>query len=97
MREREVEKALVKAVQARGGICPKWTSPGLDGVPDRIVMLPNGRIGFVELKAPGERPRPLQVARMRQIEALGYKCYVCDRVEMICGILEEIEGGDSNA
>ena len=92
MRERDVEKALVKAVQARGGICPKWVSPGLDGVPDRIVMLPKGRIGFVELKAPGERPRALQIARMARIEALGYKCYVCDRIELIEGILEEIEG-----
>ncbi len=92
MRERDVEKALVKAVQVRGGICPKWVSPGLDGVPDRIVMLPGGRIGFVELKAPGERPRALQIARIRQIERLGYKCFVCDEVGLIDGILSEIEG-----
>lgn len=92
MRERDVERALVRAVQNRGGICPKWVSPGLDGVPDRIVMLPGGRIGFVELKAPGERPRALQIARMRQIGRLGYKCCVCDRVELIEAILCEIEG-----
>lgn len=92
MRERDVERALVKAVQNRGGICPKWVSPGLDGVPDRIVMLPDGRIGFVELKAPGERPRALQIARIRQIERLGYKVFVCDEVGLIDGILSEIEG-----
>lgn len=91
MRERVVEQALVKAVKARGGICPKWVSPGLDGVPDRIVLLPHGRIGFVELKAPGERPRKLQEARLRLLRKLGYKSYVCDRVELIEGILEEIE------
>ena len=95
MRERDVERALVKAAQARGGICPKWVSPGLDGVPDRIVLLPGGRFGFVELKAPGERPRPLQVARLGQLERLGYKVFVCDRIELIGGILDEIEGGDS--
>ena len=91
MREREVEAALVKAVKARGGICPKWVSPGLDGVPDRIVLLPGGKVGFVELKAPGEKPRKLQIARMGQLERLGYKCFVCDRVELIDGILKEIE------
>lgn len=51
MREKQVEQALVKAVKASGGICPKFVSPGLSGVPDRLVLLPNGRIGFVEVKA----------------------------------------------
>lgn len=91
MREKNVEKALVKAVTARGGICPKWVSPGLDGVPDRIVLLPHGRAGFVEVKAPGERPRPLQLARMENLKYLGFKTFVCDGVEQIKGILDEIE------
>jgi len=90
VRERDVERALVKAVRDRGGMCPKWVSPGLDGVPDRIVLLPGGRIGFVELKAPGERPRALQIARMEQIRRLGYKVFVCDGKELIGGILDEI-------
>lgn len=93
MRERDVERRLVKAVKERGGLCAKWVSPGLDGVPDRIVLLPCGRIGFVELKAPGERPRPLQIARMGQLERLGYIAVVCDRIEMIDGILDDIEEG----
>ena len=91
MRERYVEQQFVRAVRARGGICAKWVSPGLDGVPDRIVLLPGGRIGFVELKAPGEKPRPLQEARMGQLRRLGYKVFVCDRPEQIDGILEEID------
>lgn len=97
MRERTVERALVKAVQARGGICPKWVSPGLDGVPDRIVLLPKGKIGFVELKAPGEHARSLQEARIRQLNRLGYKAVVCDRVELIDGILNEIEGCENDS
>lgn len=52
MREKQVEQALVKAVKARGGICPKFVSPGLSGVPDRLVLMPNGQMGFVEIKAP---------------------------------------------
>ena len=93
MRERDVERRLVKAVKDRGGMCAKWVSPGMDGMPDRIVLLPEGRIGFVELKAPGECPRPLQIARMEQLMRLGYKCFVCDRTELIDGILDEIENG----
>jgi VRR-NUC domain. len=93
VRERDVEQKLVKAVRARGGMCAKWVSPGLDGVPDRIVLLPEGKIGFVELKAPGERPRPLQIARMEQIKRLGHKCFVCGDPGLIDGILEEIDKG----
>lgn len=91
-KEGRVENALVKAVRSRGGICPKWVSPGLDGVPDRIVMLPEGKIGFVEVKAPGEQARKLQIARLEQLRRLGYKSFVCDREETIEGILNEIEG-----
>ena len=94
MREKVVEQALIRAVRKRGGICPKWVSPGLDDVPDRIVLLPEGRIGFVELKAPGGRPRPLQTARLCLLRDLGYKSYVCDSDALIEGILNEIQGVD---
>jgi len=60
MRERKIETMLVKQVKAAGGMALKLISPGMAGVPDRIVLLPGGRILFVELKAPGEKPRPLQ-------------------------------------
>ena len=54
MREKTVEQKLVKAVKAAGGICPKWTAPGFDGLPDRIVLLPGGRMGFCGSKGSGE-------------------------------------------
>lgn len=73
MREKEVEKKLVQAVKQRGGICPKWVSPGFDGMPDRMVLLPKGKIGFVEVKAPGEKPRPLQKARHGMLQRLGFQ------------------------
>ena len=53
MKEKQIEQTLVKAVLRRKGICPKWISPGLDGVPDRIILLPGRRMAFAELKAPG--------------------------------------------
>ena len=65
MREKEVEQKLVKAVKLAGGFCIKFTSPGFDGVPDRLVLLPKGRIAFIELKAPGKKPRALQKRRMK--------------------------------
>lgn len=90
MRERDIERRLVRAIQKLGGLCPKWVSPGWDGVPDRIVLLPEGHIAFVELKAPGEKPRPLQVRRKRQLESLGFKVYVIDSKEQIGGMLDEV-------
>ena len=93
MREREIEQKLVREVKKRGGICPKWVSPGWAGVPDRMVLLSKGRMGFVEVKAPGEVPRALQMARHRLLKGLGYKVFVLDDTEQIKGILDEI-GGD---
>lgn len=90
MKEKQIEQTLVRAVKRRGGVCPKWVSPGLDGVPDRIILLPDGKLGFAELKAPGEKPRPLQSVRFRQLNALGYKVYVIDSTDMIGGVLDEI-------
>lgn len=90
MREKTIEQHLVKAVKNSGGIAPKLVSPGFDGVPDRLVLLPGGKIGFVEVKAPGKEPRPLQVARHGLLRRLGFKVYVLDDPEQIGGILDEI-------
>lgn len=91
MREKAVESKLVKAVKAKGGLAPKFVSPGLDGVPDRLVLLPGGRIAFIELKAENKKMRPLQVRRKRQLETLGFSVYCIDRSEQIGGILDEIQ------
>lgn len=90
MREKIIEQHLVKAVENSGGIAPKLVSPGFDGMPDRLVLLPGGKIGFVEVKAPGKEPRPLQVARHGLLRRLGFKVYVLDAPEQIGGILDEI-------
>lgn len=90
MREKIIEQHLVKAVKNNGGIAPKLVCPGFDGMPDRLVLLPRGKIGFVEVKAPGKEPRPLQVARHGLLRRLGFKVYVLDDPEQIGGILDEI-------
>ncbi|MFH6636528.1 VRR-NUC domain-containing protein [Streptococcus suis] len=91
MREKYVEQALVKSVKARGGICPKWVSPSFSGVPDRLVFLPNGKFGLVEVKAPDQKPRMLQESRHKLFERLGFTVYVIDRIEMIGEVLDEID------
>ena len=90
MREKTIEKKLADAVKARGGLVPKFTSLGFDGMPDRIVLMPGGRMAFVEVKAPGKTPRPLQEARHRLLRQLGFRVYVLDDESQIGGILNEI-------
>ena len=74
-----------------GGIALKFVSPGFDGMPDRIVLLPGGHMGFVEVKAPGEKPRPLQLSRHRLLRGLGFKVCVLDDEQQLGGILDEIQ------
>jgi len=90
MREKQTEQKMVSAVKKLGGIAPKFMSPGLDGIPDRIVLLPGGHMAFVEVKAMGCKPRPLQLARHGMLRRLGFRVYVVDSLEQIGGILDEI-------
>lgn len=71
MLESEIEKKIVRYVQSRGGMCLKWVSPGFTGVPDRIILMPGGKIFFAELKRPGEKLRPRQKRVRDQLTALG--------------------------
>ena len=89
--ERTIEQKLAARVKAMGGIAPKFTSPRFDGMPDRLVLLPGGRMGFVELKATGKKPRALQLARYRLLRRLGFKVYVIDKIDQIDSVLEEID------
>lgn len=90
MREKTIEHDLVMEVKRVGGLALKFVSPGFDGVPDRLVLLQGGKMGFVEVKAPGKHPRPLQEARHRLLRRLGFKVYVLDGIEQIGGIIDDI-------
>jgi len=92
MREKQIEQKLVRAVKNMGGIAPKLVCPGFDGMPDRIVLLPGGHMGFVEVKAMGCKPRPLQEARHGLLRRLGFKVYVLDDEQQIEKIITEIRG-----
>ena len=90
MVEKEIEYKFSKEVKKLGGIALKLVCPGFDGVPDRLVLMPGGRLCFVEVKAPGKVPRPLQVARHRMLRKLGFLVFVLDDPAQIDGVIEEV-------
>lgn len=90
MREKDIEHKLLTEVKSAGGLALKFVSPGFDGMPDRIVLLRGGKLGFVEVKAPGKHPRPLQTARHRMLQKLGFNVYVIDSAEQIEGVINDI-------
>ena len=91
MREKDLERKLAQAVKASGGVCLKFTSPCFDGMPDRIVLMPEGKCAFVEVKRRGKKPTPLQTARHLMLRRLGFRTYVLDDAEQIGGILSDIQ------
>ena len=90
MREKEIEKQLVVETKRMKGLALKFTSPGFVGVPDRLVLLPGGKLAFVEVKKEGEKPRPIQISRHKLLRKLGFKVYVLDSKKQIKEILHEI-------
>lgn len=90
MREKLVEQKLIRAVKALGGLAVKFVSPGFDGMPDRLLLLPGGKIAFVEVKAMGCKPRPLQVRRHVMLRNLGFRVFIPDDDRRIGGLLDEI-------
>ena len=90
MRERDIEEYLVTRVKAMGGIAYKFTSPVRANVPDRIVVLPEGLLVFVELKAPGKVPNAAQAREHARLRALGQRVVVIDS---LAGVEDLLDGG----
>ncbi|AEG81705.1 PDDEXK family nuclease [Corynebacterium ulcerans] len=91
MDEKHIEKKLTQHVKNQGGIALKLTTPGHAGIPDRLILLPNGRIGFIELKAPGKKPRPLQQHRINQLKKLGFHATYINNTNQIRDVIHEIQ------
>lgn len=88
MTEKQIEQKLVKRVKALGGLALKLNPLGMDGIPDRLILLPKGIAFFIETKAPGKKPRALQVNRMKQLERLGFTCFVLDDDKQIDEVIK---------
>ncbi|HFN1587987.1 TPA: VRR-NUC domain-containing protein [Staphylococcus aureus] len=90
MLEKEIERQLVKSVKAKNGLCLKFNCLSMNGVPDRIILMPFGKFCFVEVKAPGKKLRPLQMKRKKQFESLGFDVYVIDDITRIDELVERL-------
>ena len=88
--ERDIERALVGMVKRNGGLCLKWVCPGFSGVPDRVILLPGGRVFFAETKRPkGGKVSPLQEWWERQLKRMGFP-HVYIRNKSDITILEQV-------
>lgn len=90
MLEKDIEGYLVQEVTKLEGKCYKFVSPGNAGVPDRIVLLPGGLIGFVECKAPGKKPRKLQEHTINILRALGFVVDYVDSKDKVRNFLGKV-------
>lgn len=90
MEESKIEKRLKKQIQLIGGKALKFISPGVSGVPDRIVLLPHGKIIFIELKAPGKKLRALQEYRAKELKTLGFDVRCIDSIEKVDMFVKEV-------
>lgn len=91
--EKQLERKFREAVRRAGGRAYKFISPGNAGVPDRLVVLPGGRTGFVELKRKGGKPRPDQRHQMEILEKLGCVTAVLDSADRIGAVLDAVRAG----
>ena len=91
MEESKIERRLKKEIELIGGKALKFVSPGMSGVPDRIVLLPQGRVIFVELKAPKKKLRPIQKLRKKQLEKLGFRVECIDNIDKVKEFINDIE------
>lgn len=89
--EKAIERYLAERVKALGGVCLKYSNPGMTGYPDRLCVMPEGKTIWVELKSRGRKPEALQEVRFRQLESLGHRVYVCDSREKVDEVLSTYE------
>ncbi len=87
--EAVLEKRFSREINKRNGLALKFISPGWAGAPDRIVLLPGGSTVFVELKAYGKKPEPLQIKRHQELEKLSFPVRIIDSEAELQAFLEE--------
>lgn len=91
MKEKTIEKKLVKELEKIGGLCLKFNSQSMVGIPDRVILYKGGKLAFAETKAPSGKLRPIQVAVKSKLESLGFKVYVVNTIEKIKEVVDEIK------
>ncbi len=95
--EKDIEQYFRTQLRRRGAMALKFVSPGLAGVPDRVVLIPGGRVVFAEIKAPGKKPRPLQKAVFDRMARLGHPVYLIDSRKAVADFIREVMPGEVRA
>ncbi len=93
MKEKNIETYLREQVKKAGGRAYKFVSPGNNGIPDRLVCLPGGRVAFAELKAPGKALRPLQHSQQEFLKHLGFRVETIDNKQQVDEFMISMGGG----
>ena len=89
--EKVIERKLVEAVKANGGMCIKLLCDNLLGLPDRMVLMPHSKIAFIELKTTGQKPRRSQVFMHNKLRNLGFRVEVIDTIEGVNNFINSIK------
>lgn len=89
--EKTLEKRLVREIEKRGGLALKQTSQYHRGIPDRLILLPGGRVLWAEIKTTGKRPTRLQKIAMGQLVGMGFWCFIIDSTSSLNSLLNEID------
>lgn len=89
--EKVIERKLVEAVKANGGMCIKLLCDNLLGLPDRMVLMPHSKIAFVELKTTGQKPRRIQVFMHNKLRNLGFRVEVIDTIEGVNNFINSVK------
>ena len=89
--EKAIEAYLVQRVKEQGGLCLKYSNPGVVGYPDRVVLMPEGVTVWVELKSKGKRPNRVQQIRMAQLREMGHNVAVLDSKELVDDLLKALD------
>ena len=92
LKEKDIEKYLRDEIKKVGGIAYKFVSPGNAGVPDRLVLLPDGLIFFVELKAPGKKTRKIQDIQIQRIRKLRFSVWTIDSKDKVDHLIDFVKG-----
>lgn len=92
MTEKEIENYFRAKIKKLGGLAIKLNSMSMSGLPDRIILLPNSIIFFAELKKPGSKARPLQLAAHKILRNLGFDVYLIDSKEQVKKVLSKYGG-----
>ena len=91
MNEKQLETMFINAVKKAGGKAYKFVTPTTAGMPDRLVVFPGGKVGFIELKAPGKKARPLQVHQLETLNGYGLYARVLDQPYDIQEVIRGIQ------